>query len=315
MGSQLEAGSAVVFPGISPCRFDDVAKFMLINPAARALVAEADDRLGYSLVDRYREAPGDYSEFARVAFLVNCLAPAYWAEDALDMRPDVILGASFGGTPAAVYSRSLDFADAVSLTARWGHALDAYFAREHGDVVTQSFARTPADRLAQVLGELDERGEWHEIACHIDEEFHMVSVREAGLDRLNERVRAVGGLPLSTMRPPMHSRLFGPLRRHIEDTVFADLRFRDPKLPVVSDHDGSVLRTGEQIRTLLLDGIVRAVHWPTAVATLRRAGVVRAYVAGPDSLWGRVPCTTRSFEVVPLKPQTAMRPRRRLTAA
>src|SRR4051794_37168024 len=99
MGTHLEADSAIVFPGISPCRFDDVAKFMLIHPAARALVAEADDRLGYSLVDRYREATDEYSEFARVAFLVNCLAPAHWAEDALDLRPQVCVGASFGGTP------------------------------------------------------------------------------------------------------------------------------------------------------------------------------------------------------------------------
>lgn len=63
-----------------------------------------------------------------------------------------------------------------------------------------------------MLAELDERGEWYEIACHVDEDFYMVSLRETVLEWLGKRLRSVGGLPLYTMRPPMHASVFAPLQ-------------------------------------------------------------------------------------------------------
>ncbi|MGH3243336.1 MAG: ACP S-malonyltransferase [Spirillospora sp.] len=303
--------TAIVFPAIKPFDFADVARFLLLNPAARRLVARADETLGYSLIDRFRDGSEPYSEAARVAFMVTCLALAEWAGDELGADPDICAGPSFGGTPAAVHAGSLDFCDAVRVTAGWGRRTADYFAREHRDVVTQSFARVPEDRLAEVLLDLDEQGGWYDVACHVDDDFHMLSVHEHRLDWLKERLRAAGGLPLYTMRPPMHSAAFGPLRDTIEREVFDGVTFADPALPVVCDHDGKVLRSAEEVRTMLLDAVVRPVWWPAVVRTLREAGVRTVHVSGPDDLWGRVRCTTDNFEVVPLKPETALRPRRR----
>jgi len=80
MLTEFTASEAVVFPGMGPSRFADVGKFMVINPYARRLVAKADERLGYSLVDAFRDTEGDYSRHAQVSFLVNCVALAQWAE-------------------------------------------------------------------------------------------------------------------------------------------------------------------------------------------------------------------------------------------
>lgn len=315
MRDDFRTGAALVFPGMSPTRFQDSAKFMLINPVARRLVADADDALGYSLVDRYREAEGDYSEYAQVAFLVNCLALAAWAHDRFEPEPTLCVGPSFGGKTAAAHTGVLDFADAVRLTAGWARLLESWFAENHQDVVTHSFTRVPLPELDRVLAELDERGEWYEISCHVDEDFHMVSLRAPVLDWLGKRLRSVGGLPLYTMRPPMHASVFAPLRERAERELFAPLTFHDPRIPVVADQDGTLLTTGEQVRTMLLDGFVRPVRWPVVVDSLRRHGVGRLYVAGPDSLFGRVPVTTRNFDVVAVDPRTALRPVRRSLAA
>ncbi|WLQ45269.1 ACP S-malonyltransferase [Streptomyces laculatispora] len=288
---------------------------MLINPVARRLVADADDALGYSLVDRYREAEGDYSEYAQVAFLVNCLALAVWAHDRFDPEPELCVGPSFGGKTAAAHTGVLDFADAVRLTAGWARLLESWFAENHQDVVTHSFTRVPRPELDRVLAELDERGEWYELSCQVDEDFHMVSLRAPVLDWLGKRLRSVGGLPLYTMRPPMHASVFAPLRERAEKELFAPLTFHDPRIPVVADQDGTLLTTGEQVRTMLLDGFVRPVRWPVVVDALRRHGVGRLYVAGPDSLFGRVPVTTRNFDVVAVDPRAALRPVRRSLAA
>lgn len=305
------AGTAFVFPGMSPTRFADVGRFMLVNPIARRLTAQASERLGYPLADRFRDADGDYSEYAQVGFLVNCLALAYWAQEELGAEPDVCAGPSFGEKPLAAFVGALPFAEAVWLTAALARLMEDYFATEHQDVVTHSFVRTPGERLDELLAELAGRGEWHEISCHIDHDFFMVSLRERNLDWLERGIRSLGGLSLYTMRPPMHAAAFEPLRRRAEDEVLGGLTFADPVLPVVADQDGRVVRTGDGIRTMLLDAFVRPLRWPDVVATLRGLGVGKVCVCGPDSLFGRVPVTTSAFEVLAVNPRSALQPRPR----
>ncbi|MFE9680734.1 ACP S-malonyltransferase [Streptomyces sp. NPDC006285] len=287
---------------------------------ARRFVAEADRALGYSLVDRYREAEtrgdqGAYPEPTRLAFLVSCLALAECAVAEQDEAPLACAGASFGGIPAAVQSGSLPFAEAVTLTVDWGRRVDAYFARRHRDIVTQSFARVPVDRLGEIRAELDARGEWNEVACHVDHDFHMLSVREETVEWLEKRLRAAGGLPLYVMRPPMHSALFQDLREEIETEIVAKAPFSDPGTVIVSDHDGSLVRTADGVRSLLLNAVTRTVRWPLVTETLKGLGVEKVHVAGHDALWGRVEVMTDAFKVVAVRPDTAMRPRRRSTIA
>lgn len=307
--------TAITFPGMGPNRFHDLAKFLLVDPSTRAMLATADDVLGYSLFDRCLADDDDYSEYAQVAFLIACLGMAKWAEEEFGARPEVCVGLSFGGKTAAVYSGALDFADAVGLTVAMARAEQEYFAHEHRDVVTHSFTRVPADVLAGILGELDRRGEWYEISCYVDEDFHMVSLRDHALEDFQRRLRAVGGMSFYTMRPPLHCAAFAPLRDRVERDVLAGIDFADPRVPVVADQDGRVLTTAEGVRTMLLDGIVRPVRWPAAIATLQGLGVRTLHVAGPDAVFGRVRAARSAFEVVPANLDRVLRPRTRGMAA
>jgi [acyl-carrier-protein] S-malonyltransferase len=303
--------SAIVFPGMGPCRFETVAKFMLINRIARRLTDVASEVLGYDLFERYRTADGDYSEYAQVAFLVNCLALAEWAQEELGATPGLCAGASFGSKAAAIYSKAITFEAGVRLTAGLSRLETEYFATEHTDVVTQSFVRIPPDCLADLLTEMDSRGQWYEVSCYIDTDFHMVSVCRGELEMLQKSVRARGGMPLYVMDPPLHCRAFTGLRDRADAELFGSVDFADPVLGMVSDQDGTVLNTADAVRTSMLDGIVRPVRWPSVVRTMRRNGIGKVHVAGPDSLFGRVRCTTENFEVVKVDPRMAMRPRRR----
>lgn len=303
--------TAIVFPGMGPTSYPEVARFMLVNRHARELLAEADEVLGYRLTDRYEQATGDHSHDGQVSFMVNCLALARWAGERLDGTPSFVVGPSFGGRAAAVHSGALPFADAVRMTAELAACMTDYFGAEHPDLVTQSIVRVAPDELAALRAELDERGEWHDLSCHVDEDFVMLTLREQMLDWLQERVRAVGGMSLYTMKPPMHSYLFADLRDRVAETIFAGLRWSDPALPVIADQDGSVLTTGEQVRDMLLAGFVRPVRWPAVVSALRDLGVGGLHVAGQDGLFTRVAVTTRNFQVVPVTPRSAMQPLRR----
>ncbi|WP_433517962.1 ACP S-malonyltransferase [Nonomuraea sp. CA-143628] len=307
--SEVDMRTAIVFPGMGPTRFTDVDAFMLGDPVARRLVARADEVLGYSLADRFRDSEDDYSEAAQVAFLVNSLALAEWAERTLDIAPHVCAGPSFGGKAAAAYSGALSFPDAVRMTAELARCTADYFAHEHRDLVTCSFVRVPEDKLSELVAELREQGEWHDVSCYIDHDFYMVSLRERRAAWLEGRIRALGGLPLYRMRPPMHAAVLEPLRKRAEEEVFGALRFTDPRLPVVDDHDGTLLTGAAGVRAMVLDGFVRPLRWPEVVATLRRLNVTKVVVSGQDAMFGRVPVTTRSFTVVPVNPRMAVLPR------
>jgi [acyl-carrier-protein] S-malonyltransferase len=302
--------TAVVFPGMGPSGYSDLGKFLVTEPRARRLRRAADAALGYPLMERYRDSSADYSEFSQVAFLICCLALTEWARDTLEIEPALCTGPSFGEKPAAAYSGALTFAETVLLTARLARCEEEYFRSEHRDVVTQSVARTPEETLREILTGMSERGEWHDISCHIDQDFFMVSMREPAVERFTREVRAAGGLPLYAMRPPMHSSAFAALRRKAEEEVVGAFTFADPRMPIVADQDGAVVRTGDGVRAMLLDGFVRPVRWACTVEAMKGLGVTEVYVAGPDSLFGRVRCTTRAFTVVPVNPRTALRPRK-----
>ncbi|WP_371476515.1 ACP S-malonyltransferase [Kitasatospora sp. NBC_00315] len=304
-------GTAALFPGMNPVKYADLARFLIVNPVARRRLSEADRRLGHSVLDGLESAEDDYSEDAQVAFMLTCVALAEWAVAELGLEVTAGVGPSFGGKPLAVFCGSLPFEDAVWMTAELSHCMDEFFATECHDVVTHSFVRVDGEQLAEIQDELDVLGEWSEVSCHVDRDLHMLSLRERNLEWLEKKIRGFGGLSLYSMRPPMHSTAFVGLRDLAEERVLGRLEFADPAFPVVDDHDGTVLRSGAGIRTMLLDGIVRAVRWPQTVDALRELGIGKVGVFGPDSLFGRVPATRNAFEVLPVDPRLALLPRRK----
>jgi [acyl-carrier-protein] S-malonyltransferase len=299
---------------MGPWGYDDLGKFMATNPYARRLRRTADDVLGYPLMDLYRAAGSDYSEYSQVAFLISCLALIEQATKTLDAEPLACAGPSFGGKAAVAYSRALPVAETILLVARLARCEEEYFKTEHQDVVTQSIARTPGPVLQEILGDMSQRHEWYDISSQIDEDFFMVSMRESSLDRFMKEVRAAGGLPLYAMRPPMHSSAFGELRRRAEDEVLGNFPFGNPRLPVIADYDGSVVITADGVREMMLDSFVRPVCWPQVVQSMQEFGIAKIYIPGLDSLFGRVRCTTENFAVVAIKPDLALRPMEHLAS-
>jgi [acyl-carrier-protein] S-malonyltransferase len=287
---------------MGPSGYGDLGKFMAASPHVRRLRKTADAVLGYPLMDRYRAAGSDYSEYSQIAFLISCLALIEQAGDTLDNEPAACAGPSFGGKAAVAYSAALPVGETILLAARLARCEEEYFATEHEDVVTQSIARTPGPVLAEILDSMARRNEWYDISCHIDEDFFMVTMREASRDVFMKEVRAAGGLPLYAMRPPMHSSAFGALRRKAEDEILGDLPLSDPRLPVIADHDGSVVTTADGVRAMLLDSFVKPVRWPRVVRSMKELEITKVYIPGPDRLFGRVRCTTQNFSVIPIKP-------------
>ncbi|AKL64828.1 acyl transferase [Streptomyces sp. Mg1] len=292
-------GTAIVFPGMGPASFAEVGKFLMLDPYARVRLAEADEALGYSVFDRFRDAEEDYSVDFQIAFLVNSMALADRAVDTLGVSPTVCAGPSFGQRATAAFVGSLSFPDVVRLTAELVRCEEEFFSSgAYADVVTHCFVRTPQDRLDEILAGFDDRGAWYDFSGHLDAGFHMLSVREKDLDALTAGISAAGGYSMYSMRPPVHAAAFSALRRKAEEEIFGAYEPGAPALPVVSDHDGSVVRDAAGMRAMMLDTFDRPIHWPGMVESLKGLGVGTLYVTGPDSLFHRLDVTKANFEVV-----------------
>ncbi|MFD8458872.1 ACP S-malonyltransferase [Streptomyces antimycoticus] len=311
--------TAFVFPGMGPFRFTDVGEFLLTNPHARRRLAIADEVVGYSVFDRYRQSDGDeegqYAAHTQIAFLTVCLSLADWAEETLGEKPELCAGPSFGQRAAVTYAGSLPFEETVRLTAELARCEEEYFAQEHREAVTHCVIHTPEESLRKALGELDDEGEWHDVSGHIDQGFYLVSLREPVLDRFKKRIGDLGGYNMYTMWPPVHAPSFGDLRRKAEEEVFGGFELADPELPVVSDQNGALLTEAEGVRTMLLDTFNCPIRWPDMVETMREQGITKVCISGPDNLFGRVNSTGENFEVLAIDARKAMRPRVRQRSA
>ncbi|GAA5612534.1 hypothetical protein Spla01_03698 [Streptomyces platensis] len=300
--------TAVLFPGMGRFDFASAGRFLVLDRYARTRLTVADEVLGFSVLERFHDAGADYSEYAQLAFLIASLAAADRAEDRFGMRPDVCAGASFGQKAAAAYAGSLDFPDVVRMTAELARCEKEYFTTEHSDVVTHAVYRVPDEEFHALLDEMRARGDWFEISGELDRGFYMVSLPESRLEEFIRAVRALGGYSMYTMRPPVHARAFGALRRKAEAEVFTKYRIKAPRLPVISDADGTVVDSAEAMRTMLLDTFDRAIHWPAMVTSMVGLGVETLHVTGADDMFHRLNCTVRAFDVRTINPKNALRP-------
>ncbi|PWW59613.1 ACP S-malonyltransferase [Actinokineospora spheciospongiae] len=297
--------TAVVFPGMAQAGFPVLGRFLTLDPFAGARVAEADDALGYSLLDRYWDDGGDYSVQAQVAFMVASTALADRAVTEGGLVPDVCAAPSFGHKAAVAFTGALPFGDAVRLTSALAVCEHEYFAERQGDLVTHSFVRVGVDEVADLRAELAEAG--HETAPSgaLDHDFHLLTLPRDGLDALKAAVSAVGGYNMQTMWPPVHAPVLRPLRERAE-RVLDGFALADPLLPVVSDVDGSLVTTADALRAMLLGTFDRPLDWPAAAAALAGLGVGTAWFPGPESPFTRVRCS-RAFKLVKVDPKGALR--------
>ncbi|TVL91785.1 ACP S-malonyltransferase [Streptomyces sp. LX-29] len=301
--------TAIVFPGMGPSSFAEVGKFLMLDPFARKRLAEADEALGYSVFDRLRDSEDDYSEATQIAFLVNSMASADRAVEELGLVPEICVGPSFGQKAATAFVGSLPFPELVRLTAEMARYEIQYFTEEYQDAVTHTFFRTPREKLAEILAEFDERGEWYDYSGYLDEGFCMISLREKELEGLKHRVSQIGGYSMYTMVPAVHAPAFKELRRRVEEDVLPKYELADPKLPVVTDQDGTIIRTADALRTMLLDTFDLPIDWPKVVASLKAEQVAKVCIAGPDNLFHRLDTTKSNFEVVTVGPGKRARDR------
>jgi len=285
---------------MAPSNHTAVGAFMRTDPGVRRLLARADEALGYPVLERFRDAGTDYDESGRVAFVVNCLALAERAVERHGLRPELCVGPSFGQMAAMGHTGVLPFAELVRITAELAREEEACFAADARGLATHFFFRTPDGSLRRVLSRLEKEGTPHEVSCVLGGGFGAVTLPETAVPVLEALIREVRGVPLYSMRPPVHCSALAVLRERALKLISA-AGPADPRIPLVSDLDGGLVTTGAAVAELVAEGFVRPVRWPDAVRTMLDLGIERVCVPGPSNLFDRL--SRGDFEVLTASPE------------
>src|SRR5215208_475665 len=256
--------------------------------AAREVFEEADEALGFSLSRLCFEGPAEelqLTENTQPAILATSVAALRAAESEGLPRPDFVAGHSLGEYSALVAAGALSLRDAVSVVRKRGRYMQeavpvgagAMAAVLGADIVTVEAACREAAREGEICS-----------AANINSPGQIViagsaAAVERALPILKER-GAKRAIPLK-VSAPFHCALMLPA----QERLAADLdriEFKDLGVPLVTNVDASVIRTGPEARASLVRQVSSPVRWRESIELLAREGADLFVEVGPGKVLG-----------------------------
>lgn len=254
------------------------------SAVAKAVFAEADDALGFSLSSLCFGGPEEElkkTENTQPALLAVSVA-AWTVLRERGLRPDFVAGHSLGEYSALVAAGALSFADAVRIVRKRGQYMQA--AVPQGVGAMAALLKLPEGVLDGILAQAAE-GEVV-TAANLNSPDQVVIAGHAGaVARAMELAKAAGAkraiaLPVSA---PFHC----PLMRPAQELLQADLEaaaFSDLHMPLVNNWQAKLISTGAEAREGLYQQVPSPVRWRESMRLLIGEGVSRWVEVGAGAV-------------------------------
>jgi [acyl-carrier-protein] S-malonyltransferase len=239
-------------------------------PAARRILARADEALGFSLSQLMFEGPEETlreTRHAQPAILAHALAA--WSAMGVSWEPEELMAAghSLGEYAAYTVAGALAFEDAVRLVRRRGELMFAAGESQPGTMaaVLGCDAETVRSTCAAIAGivepaNLNSPGQIVISGQPEAVEAAGVMLKEAGAKRV---------VPLN-VSGAFHSPLMEPAARGLEEAL-AQVEIRDAAFSVFANASAREVTAAEAIRASLVDQLLSPVLWePTLRAMVAR---------------------------------------------
>src|SRR5919205_1092078 len=280
--------TAFVFPGQgsqSPGMGRDLAEKF---PAAREIFEEADEALGFALSELCFNGPAEQlqlTENTQPAILAPSVAALRAAEGEGLPRPDFVAGHSLGEYSALVAAGALSLRDAVTVVRKRGRYMQE--AVPVGAGAMAAVLGADVETVGAVCREAAREGEVCS-AANINSPGQVViagsaAAVERALPLLKER-GAKRAVPLK-VSAPFHCALMLPAQERLAADL-DEVEFKDLSVPLVTNVDAAVIRTGAEARASLVRQVSSPVRWRESVELLAREGVDTFIEVGP----GKVLC-------------------------
>lgn len=274
---------ALLFPGQGSQVVGMGRELAQVHPAAAAVLAEADDILGFPLSHLMAEGPEDEltaTRNAQPALLAHSVAVLSVVRDRLGPVA-IAAGHSLGEFSAHVAAGTLSFRDALEAVRLRGELMYAA-------------GRARPGTMAAVLG-LDD-GPLAEACARVDAgicvpaNFNsagqvVVSGDAAGVEQGTGFFLEAGAkrvIPLN-VSGAFHSPLMEPAAAGLRERL-ESVTFRDPVFPVYSNVTAAAVTSGVRARELLVEQLTSPVRWAASVAAMVEAGADRFLELGSGSV-------------------------------
>jgi [acyl-carrier-protein] S-malonyltransferase len=254
--------------------------------AAREVFEEADEALGFALSRLCFEGPAEelqLTENTQPAILATSVAALRAAEGEGLPRPAFVAGHSLGEYSALVAAGSLSLRDAVRTVRKRGRYMQE--AVPVGAGAMAAVLGGDFEMIEAVCAEARREGEICS-AANINSPGQIViagsaAAVERAIPLLKER-GAKRAVPLK-VSAPFHCALMLPA----QERLAADLdsvEFKDLGVPLVTNADAAVIRTGAEARAALVRQVSSTVRWRESVELLAREGVETFVEIGPGKV-------------------------------
>ncbi|BDU75701.1 ACP S-malonyltransferase [Mesoterricola sediminis] len=256
------------------------------EPAAKAVLREADEALGFTLSTVMAQGPEEVlklTEHTQPAILTHSTMVVRAYGDRLP-RPDFVAGHSLGEYSALVASGALTFADAVRTVRERGQAMQTAVPVGVG-AMAAILGAAAADVEAACAQAQSQTGKVAVPANFNGPGQIVIAGHVEGVDAAIELLKARGvrkmmKLPVSA---PFHSPLMEPAQAAMAP-VLAALAFAKPVCPLANNVDAALVSEPEALRDGLVRQIPGAVRWEALTALLLQQGVTTFYELGPGKV-------------------------------
>ncbi len=200
------------------------------------------------------------------------------------LEPDFVAGHSLGEDTAAVAAGALELQAGMELVSLRGRLMASCSSERPGGMA--AIVGLPAEDVRALCETASEAGTVAPANFNSPRQT-VVSGEEAGVQRLLELAEQAGASKAVRLKvsAAFHSELMEPVQREMA-AAMDKLTWMDPKVPLVANASGTVIRTGEQVRQALVAQIASPVLWVQCVQTLAEEGCTRALELGPGRVLG-----------------------------
>jgi [acyl-carrier-protein] S-malonyltransferase len=256
------------------------------SAAARGVFEEADEALGFALSRLCFEGPAEdlqLTENTQPAILATSIAALRAAEAAGLPRPDFVAGHSLGEYSALVAAGALSLRDAVQVVRKRGRYMQE--AVPVGAGAMAAVLGGDFEMVEAVCKEAAHEGEICSLANVNSPGQIVIAGSAAAVERaipiLKER-GAKRAIPLR-VSAPFHCALMLPAQERLAADLDS-IEFSDLNVPLVTNVDAALIRTGSEARAALVRQVSSPVRWRESVEFLAREGVDTFVEVGPGKV-------------------------------
>jgi [acyl-carrier-protein] S-malonyltransferase len=275
---------AFLFPGQGAQTVGMARDLCASLPQARQLFNEANEQLGYDLLDVCVHGPAERLNSTVVSQPALFVASLAALESLKQSEPHVLeecmaaAGLSLGEFTALTFAGALTFAEGLRLVQRRGEAMQAAAdLTPSGMVSVLTLEQAKVEELCAAA----RQDEILQIANYLCPGNYAVSGHRSACDRLEPLVAEAGG---RTVRLAVAGAFHTPLMKPADEAmaeVFASVPLAPPRPPVWSNVTAQPHGSPDETRGLLRRQMTQPVRWEDTMRHFLAAGCDRFYEIGP----------------------------------